>query len=154
MLNSDEIKEFIKIFDQSSLQRLELEQESTKLVLVKGENSAVTSPTSPILQESAVLPVAIEKQIPKQNIESPASDSLFKIVAPIVGTFYSAPEPEAAAFVKVGQKVQEDTIVCVLESMKLFNEVEAGKQGEIVEILVKDGEFVEYGQPLFLVKPE
>jgi acetyl-CoA carboxylase biotin carboxyl carrier protein len=153
MLNSDEIKEFIKIFDQSSLQRLELEQESTKLVLVKGENPAVTSSTSSILQESAVLP-AIEKQIPKQVIESSDSNSFYKIVAPIVGTFYSAPEPEAAAFVKVGQKVQEDTVVCVLESMKLFNEVEAGKQGEIVEVLVKDGEFVEYGKPLFLVKPE
>lgn len=141
MFNSNEIKEFIKLFDQSSLQRLELEQESTKLVLVKGGNTAV-------------LPVTTEKQVSKQVSETPVNDSLYKIVAPIVGTFYSAPEPDAAAFVKVGQKVQEDTVVCVLESMKLFNEVEAGKQGVIVEILVKDGEFVEYGQPLFLVKPE
>ena len=82
------------------------------------------------------------------------AESLNKIVAPLVGTFYSTAEPGADPFVKIGQKVSLDTIVCVLESMKLFSEVEAGTTGEIVEILVKDGEFVEYGQPLFLVRSE
>jgi len=71
-----------------------------------------------------------------------------------VGTFYAASEPGADPFVKPGQKVMANTVVCVLEAMKLFNEIEAGITGEIVEVLCKDGEFVEYGQPLFLVKPE
>lgn len=72
----------------------------------------------------------------------------------MVGTFYQAPNPEAAPYVKVGDKVGEESIVCIVEAMKLFNEIEAEVKGEIVEILVKDGQLVEYGQPLFLVKAE
>ena len=76
------------------------------------------------------------------------------IKSPMVGTFYQAPNPESPVFVKVGDKVGEETIVCIVEAMKLFNEIEAEIKGEIVEVLVKDGQLVEYGQPLFLVKPE
>lgn len=72
----------------------------------------------------------------------------------MVGTFYQAPNPDSPAYVKVGDKVGNETIVCIVEAMKLFNEIEAEVQGEIVEILVKDGDLVEYGQPLFLVKAE
>lgn len=72
----------------------------------------------------------------------------------MVGTFYQAPNPDSPAYVKVGDKVGDETIVCIVEAMKLFNEIEAEVQGEIVEILVKDGDLVEYGQPLFLVKAE
>lgn len=70
----------------------------------------------------------------------------------MVGTFYSSPNPESPAFVKVGDQVSEESIVCIVEAMKLFNEIEAEVTGEIVEILVENGELVEYGQPLFLVK--
>ncbi len=70
----------------------------------------------------------------------------------MVGTFYSSPNPESPAFVKVGDQVGEESIVCIVEAMKLFNEIEAEVTGEIVEILVENGELVEYGQPLFLVK--
>lgn len=72
----------------------------------------------------------------------------------MVGTFYQAPNPESPAYVKVGDKVGEESIVCIVEAMKLFNEIEAEVKGEIVEILVQDGQLVEYGQPLFLVKAE
>lgn len=72
----------------------------------------------------------------------------------MVGTFYQAPSPDQPPYVKVGDKVGEETIVCIVEAMKLFNEIEAEIKGEIVEVLVKDGQLVEYGQPLFLVKPE
>lgn len=70
----------------------------------------------------------------------------------MVGTFYQSPSPDSDVYVKVGSKVQPDTVVCIVEAMKLFNEIEAEVEGEIVEILVKDGQLVEYGQPLFLVK--
>ena len=82
------------------------------------------------------------------------SSSLHKITSPMVGTFYQSPSPDVDAYVKVGSKVSKDSIVCIVEAMKLFNEIEAEVNGEIVEILVKDGQLVEYGQPLFLVKPE
>ena len=75
-----------------------------------------------------------------------------EITAPMVGTFYGAPDPKAEPFVKVGSKVTPNTVVCILEAMKLFSEIEAEVEGEITEILVNDGEFVEFGQPLFKVK--
>ena len=70
----------------------------------------------------------------------------------MVGTFYQSPSPEEAAYVQVGTKVSAEQVVCIVEAMKLFNEIEAEVDGEIAEILVKDGQLVEYGQPLFLVK--
>ncbi len=154
MLNSNEIKEIIQLVDQSSIQRFELEQESTKIVIVKTETKSSSGDAS--LSSPAVLPAAVPNE-PVQRAEKPLADlrgeDLVKIISPIVGTFYAAPEPGADPFVILGQKVAADTVVCVLESMKLFNEVEAGTSGEIVEILAKDGDFVEYGQTLFLVKP-
>lgn len=72
----------------------------------------------------------------------------------MVGTFYAAPNPDSPVFVQVGDKVGDESIVCIVEAMKLFNEIEAEIKGEIVEVLVKDGQLVEYGQPLFLVKAE
>ena len=82
------------------------------------------------------------------------SDNLHRIVSPMVGTFYSSPSPESDPYVKVGDRVGEKTVVCILEAMKLMNELEAEVRGEIVEVLVDSGQLVEYGQPLFLVKPE
>jgi acetyl-CoA carboxylase biotin carboxyl carrier protein len=75
-----------------------------------------------------------------------------KIISPMVGTFYKSSSPESPAYVQVGDKVNGDSVVCIVEAMKLFNEIEAEVTGEIVEILVEDGQLVEYGQPLFLVK--
>jgi acetyl-CoA carboxylase biotin carboxyl carrier protein len=72
----------------------------------------------------------------------------------MVGTFYASPTPDTDAYVKLGSNVTTDSIVCIVEAMKLFNEIEAEINGEIVEILAKNGQLVEYGQPLFLVKPE
>ena len=90
---------------------------------------------------------------PAAPAEAPQpGEHVVEITAPIVGTFYSAPDPKAPPFVKVGSAVTPNTVVCVLEAMKLFTEVEAMVEGEITEVLVKDGEFVEFGQPLFKVK--
>jgi len=80
--------------------------------------------------------------------------NLHKIISPMVGTFYSSPTPDADEYVKAGSKVSKDSIVCIVEAMKLFNEIEAEVNGEVIEVLVKNGQLVEYGQPLFLVKPE
>ena len=90
-------------------------------------------------------------------VEEAAADEaeekeLIEITAPMVGTFYSAAEPGAEPFVKVGSRIDADSVICILEAMKLFTEVEADVSGEIVEILAKDGDLVEFGQPLFSVK--
>ncbi|HEY3423464.1 MAG TPA: acetyl-CoA carboxylase biotin carboxyl carrier protein [Negativicutes bacterium] len=156
MFNIAEIREIIKMIDQSSLQRFELEQEGIKLVIVKNDLLSTTHGaelTETYTEKSAKVPAA-KRDIPGTASAENQMPGLQQIVSPVVGTFYESPEPGAQPFVKVAQKVTANMVVCVVEVMKLFNEVEAGINGEIVEILVKDGQFVEYGQPLFLVKSE
>lgn len=166
-LNIHEIRELIKLIDQSSIQEFKLELEGAKVKLTKSsgkETVVVTQPavSAPVLQAApapaaapvaapAVAPVAAEAP----NVAPAADDAnLHQIVSPMVGTFYSAPEPGKPAYVKAGDKVSANKVVCIVEAMKLFNEIEAEVNGEIVKVLVEDGQLVEYGQPLFLVKPE
>lgn len=107
----------------------------------------------------APAPEAQAKQAPVQD--APAKEeaakeggNFHKITSPMVGTFYASSSPEADPYVTVGSKVTESSVVCIVEAMKLFNEIEAEVKGEIVEVLVENGQLVEYGQPLFLVKAE
>jgi len=157
MLTFDEIREIIKMIDQSSIQHFELNQDGTKIIVGK---YAVSSQNNTPLDSKGIKETisqqstVVIKEESAKMIEEIEGSHLQKILSTTVGTFYSAPEPGADPFVKIGQQVNPGTVVCVLEAMKLFNEVEAGISGEIVEILFKDGEFVEYGAPLFLVKPE
>ncbi|WP_313893816.1 acetyl-CoA carboxylase biotin carboxyl carrier protein [Psychrobacillus sp.] len=159
-----EIREIIKLIDQSSLDEFSYESEGTKIKLKKNHSGSVSSvekrvEAPPLLIEE---PKSVEvKQVPAVAVqaeevvaqsEAVVDSSLHKITSPMVGTFYQSSSPDVAAYVQVGSKVTADSIVCIVEAMKLFNEIEAEVTGEIVEILVKDGQLVEYGQPLFLVK--
>lgn len=155
-----EIREIMKLMDQSTLDEFVFESEGTKLKLKKQNGTVqapvqvvaaqVEQPTTPVqAKEAPTAPVKSEEQVSSK----PEPDaSLHIITSPMVGTFYEAASPEADVYVKVGDKVSKDTIVCIVEAMKLFNEIEAEIEGEVVEILVKDGQLVEYGQPLFSVK--
>lgn len=173
MLKVQEIRELIKLVDQSSIDEFVYEHEGSKISMKKSAVEAVAA-VKPVVQAvqaqpvsaapAAVAPVAPAAPAPKQEIaavetkveESNQVDTsdLHKITSPMVGTFYASPSPDADAYVKVGSKVSKDSIVCIVEAMKLFNEIEAEVNGEIVEVLAKDGQLVEYGQPLFLVKAE
>ena len=138
MLNLAEIQALIKTLDNSSIEKFEYECDEYYLSLKKGSTVAVKkAQAEPVVEEEVA--DADEKE-------------LIEITAPMVGTFYSATEPGAEPFVKVGSKIDADSIICILEAMKLFTEVEADVTGEIVQILAKDGDLVEYGQPLFSVK--
>ncbi|MGE7928225.1 acetyl-CoA carboxylase biotin carboxyl carrier protein [Lysinibacillus xylanilyticus] len=162
MFKIQEIREIIKLVDSSSIDEFVYEVDGAKVKLKK--NGVVTETVAP--KKEVVAPVveqpapAAAPVAPAKAEEAPAAaptsndSSLHKIVSPMVGTFYQSPNPDSPAYVKVGDKVGNETIVCIVEAMKLFNEIEAEVQGEIVEVLVKDGELVEYGQPLFLVKAE
>ena len=162
-----EIREIIKLVDQSSIEEFVFESEGSKIEIKK--NSGVTysaAPQTTPVQEPvqaapvqavpspAVEPAVQEVPVPEAPKPAAANENLHKIVSPMVGTFYQSPSPDADAYVKAGSKVSTDTVVCIVEAMKLFNEIEAEVDGEIVEVLVKDGQLVEYGQPLFLVKPQ
>lgn len=157
-----EIREIIKLMDQSTLDEFVFEAEGTKLKLKKHNGATVPTVHTPVEQPSAV--VEAPKAAPKVEVAAPAptetqeatpaeATSSYKTInSPMVGTFYSASSPEADAYVKVGDRVSADTVVCIVEAMKLFNEIEAELEGEIAEIHVKDGQLVEYGQPLFSIK--
>ncbi|MBP3039758.1 acetyl-CoA carboxylase biotin carboxyl carrier protein [Bacillaceae bacterium Marseille-Q3522] len=152
MLKVEEIRELIKLVDQSNITEFDYEYEGFKIKMKK--ETVLQQHGAPVIaEEPAVVPpreTVQEKQPVKK--EERADPSLYKIVSPMVGTFYQSSSPEADAYVEVGSRVEKETVVCIIEAMKLFNEIEAEVNGEIVEILVKDGQLVEYGQPLFLVK--
>ena len=166
MLKVQEIRELIKLVDQSSLDEFVYEHEGNKIKMKKnlGERMVVTQPTKSTAVIESVQPQALNSASANQPIvlqapnatpvSEPTQENLHKITSPMVGTFYQSPSPDIDIYVKVGSKVSKDSIVCIVEAMKLFNEIEAEVNGEILEILVKDGQLVEYGQPLFLVKPE
>ncbi|MFD6443133.1 acetyl-CoA carboxylase biotin carboxyl carrier protein [Peribacillus sp. NPDC060186] len=161
-----EIREIIKLVDHSNISEFVYENEGTKIKLKKPEAESVGQPAAapeavqakaavevkPAAAPAPAAPKAVET--PKPTAAVTEQENLQKITSPMVGTFYQAPSPDAAAYVKAGDKVTTDSIVCIVEAMKLFNEIEAEVSGEIVEVLVKEGQLVEYGQPLFLVKPE
>lgn len=165
MLKVQEIREIIKLIDQSDIQEFVYEFEGSKIKMKKGSNITQVIQSNPVLVEQPIqVPLApvpsnavnqgtmAPTQESVQNVESSDTSHLHKITSPMVGTFYKSSSPDSGAYVKVGSDVQAETIVCIVEAMKLFNEIEAEVEGEIVEILVQDGQLVEYGQPLFLVK--
>ncbi|MFC4617951.1 acetyl-CoA carboxylase biotin carboxyl carrier protein [Camelliibacillus cellulosilyticus] len=165
MLKVQEIRELIKLIDESSIHEFKYEYEGSKIVMKKKDEKETVIQTVPALPTQAVTeaprPAApapeskAEASADPVNPQDSATDNnLHKIEAPMVGTFYSSPNPDSDEFVKVGSKVDKNTVVCIVEAMKLFNEIEADVKGEIVEVLVENGQLVEYGQPLFLVKTE
>ncbi|CAM3740806.1 acetyl-CoA carboxylase biotin carboxyl carrier protein [Cytobacillus oceanisediminis] len=165
MLKVQEIRELIKLVDQSNIDEFVYEYEGSKIKMKKkGNEAAVVQQVQPAAAPAPqpVQPAAVKVEAPIAEApaqepvqQAPSADAnLHKIVSPMVGTFYQSSSPDADAYVKAGSIVTKDSIVCIVEAMKLFNEIEAEVNGEIVEVLVKDGQLVEYGQPLFLVKPE
>ncbi len=166
MFKIQEIREIIKLVDASSIDEFIYEEDGAKVKLKK--NNTVTEVVAskkeiavaePVVQQAPAAPTPVVETATAAAPVAPATPvsddaSLHKITSPMVGTFYQAPNPESPSYVKVGDKVGEESIVCIVEAMKLFNEIEAEIKGEIVEVLVKDGQLVEYGQPLFLVKGE
>ncbi|ELN1807176.1 acetyl-CoA carboxylase biotin carboxyl carrier protein [Staphylococcus pseudintermedius] len=155
-MNFKEIKELINILDNSNLTEISIEDKGTTINLKKEkEKEIVTQQISAPQQMVAPTVTAEPVQVNAASVDIPTTEadaSLKTITAPMVGTFYKSPSPEESAYVQIGDQVTPDTTVCILEAMKLFNEIQAELAGEIVEILVEDGQMVEYGQALFKVK--
>lgn len=137
MLSLTEIKDLIKTVEESNLAKFELKCDEYQVKLEKAATKTEVYTTEKIA--APIVPLVEGKE-------------LIEITSPMVGTFYAASEPGAEPFVKVGSAVKPESVICILEAMKLFTEVEAEVTGEIVEILVKDGDLVEFGTPLFTVK--
>lgn len=162
MFKVQEIREIIKLVDASSIDEFVYEADGAKVKLKKkngvtevvAPKKAVEAAPAPVAAAPAAAPAPAPKVEAAPAAPAAETAELHKITSPMVGTFYQAPNPESPAYVKVGDKVGDESIVCIVEAMKLFNEIEAEIKGEIVEVLVQDGQLVEYGQPLFLVKAE
>ncbi len=142
-MNLEHIKVLIDMVDRSEITEFNYEDKEMKVVLKK-EKERVVAPVKQSTQEQI--------QVKEITTTEEHNEDTITINAPMVGTFYKSPSPEADPYVKVGDKVTNNSIVCILEAMKLFNEIQAEVSGEIIEILAEDGQLVEYGQPLFKVK--
>ncbi|HZW67325.1 MAG TPA: acetyl-CoA carboxylase biotin carboxyl carrier protein [Pseudogracilibacillus sp.] len=167
MFKVQEIRELIRLIDNSSISEFSYENDGATLSIKKqleGVQQVVADQTTIQAAPAPVAPVAPAKEettevkeVAKQEavveeVEAEEDEDLVEIVSPMVGTFYRKPSPESDTYVEIGDSISEDSVVCIVEAMKLFNEIEAETTGEIVKILVEDGELVEYGQPLFKVK--
>lgn len=161
MFKLQEVRELIELIDSSNIDEFEYKKDGATIKMKKRGNEVVSVQAAQVvkqpLQIETVVPETMvapaQAEAPKQGEKQVEQDEkLHKITSPMVGTFYATSSPDAPAYVSVGDRVSEGTIVCIVEAMKLFNEIEAEVNGEIVEILVNNGQLVEYGQPLFLVK--
>lgn len=155
----------IKLIDRSSVEEFEIENEETRVYIRKpGPDQEVTGQTVQIHPQMVPIPqsqgapttqsdggIAGERLTPKEDANE-TDPTIHTITSPMVGTFYAAPSPDADPYVKSGDNVNESTVVCIVEAMKLMNEIEAEVKGVIVDILVENGQLVEFGQPLFSVK--
>ena len=154
-----DIQNLIKFVAKSGASEVKLEMEDVKITIKTGSEKTETT----IVQHA--VPVNLP-QMPATSVTSPMAQTpaaetnetnensnYIEITSPIIGTFYRKPSPDKPVFVEVGDVISNDTVVCMVEAMKLFNEIEAEVSGKIIKILVTDGTPIEYGQPLFLIDP-
>jgi acetyl-CoA carboxylase biotin carboxyl carrier protein len=161
-MNIKEIKELVKMLDGTDINELTFESEGNRVVIKKGTNnfphmySQVNPMTTLPLPTNLVLPnqmapVSSGPAVNEEKNEGLGPNQVL-IVAPMVGTFYRSPSPDSDPYVQAGQMVENGQVVCIIEAMKLMNEIESECRGRIVEVLVENAHPVEYGQPLFVVE--
>lgn len=158
-----QIQELIKLVNDSNIGELTIEQKEFRLTIKQKEEQITqmvaghlqapfyAQPMAPQQQLSAPTPSAPAAEKPKQESTTPSNTITIK--SPMIGTFYRRPSPDKSNFVETGDEVSPGKVVCIIEAMKLFNEIESEVKGKIVKILVDDASPVEYDQPLFLVEP-
>lgn len=155
-----QIQELIRIINRSNIGELTIEEKGFKVTIKQKQDNiqqvVAAAPqmiaAAPVAALPAAAPVAAAAEKAKPAAETTASN-LITIKSPMIGTFYRKPSPDKPLFVEVGDEVTPGKVVCIIEAMKLFNEIESEVKGKIVKILVEDSTPVEYDQPLFLVEP-
>lgn len=152
-MNLQEIKKLISVFEESKiLSELEVEESGFKVRLKKAAHEMEVIHTPPSPHPSAAKSIHITTGKTEEAHEE-GMEGLIKFESPIVGTFYSSPGPNQPAFVKEGGIVQKGQVLCIIEAMKIMNEIEVDIKGRIIKILVEDGSPVEFEQPLFIIEP-
>jgi acetyl-CoA carboxylase biotin carboxyl carrier protein len=151
-LELKDIKAIIDLMKKNDLAVFKLEKEGMKIELEAHRHPVPLVATQPVVQSA---PAAAQVATPSSTPASPPVEPKAKykeVVSPMVGTFYRAPSPDSAPYVQVGQDITADTVVCIIEAMKVMNEIKAEIQGVIAEVLAENGTPVQFGQPLFRVK--
>jgi len=151
MIDTRKLKELVRLMVENDLSELDLRDTEETVTIKRGSQHA-----APVVHAAPSAAPAAAPAAAAPAEAAPAGggdDGLLKIESPMVGTFYSRPNPDSDAFASVGTAVGPDSVVCLVEAMKVFNEIKAEVSGTIEKVLVKDGDAVEFGQPLYLVKP-
>ncbi len=150
-MNIKELQEMINLMNENGLSELEVEKQGLKIRLKKGFGDSIESiveritPTAPSLKAGHMAPF-------EQAGAPPAGKKAVEVKSPMVGTFYKAPAPDAPPFVKVGDNIEVGQVVCIIEAMKLMNEIKSEVKGKVAAVLVENADPVEFGQTLFLVE--
>jgi len=147
-----ELRALLKLLEASDIEELEIERQGQRVRIRRRGGNAVPVAAAPHAVSAPALPTL--QAAPAAAPPPPArAENLVTIESPMVGTFYRAPAPGAEPYVKEGQVVEKGSVLCIIEAMKLMNEIEAEVKGRVVSVLVENAQPVEYGQPLFLVEP-
>ena len=165
----DDIQQLLDLLASKEITEFEMEQQGVKIRVRRGnsvnyagsvDGNAVTVGPAPVISNPApsalaagAVPAQVSSPSPAAEVAAESTEGLFVMKSPIVGTFYSSPSPNAPSFVKVGDTVQVGQVVCIIEAMKLMNELEAEEAGKIARVYVENGQPVEYGQSLFAIEP-
>lgn len=159
-----QIQDLIKMINKSNIGELTIEEKDFKITIKQKKEEKLAYAQAPMVPQApvyaapaaipqATAPASIPAEAPKPAEAATKTDNLVAIKSPMIGTFYRRPSPDKPLFVEVGDDVNPGKVVCIIEAMKLFNEIESEVSGKIVKILVEDASPVEYDQPLFLVEP-
>jgi len=155
------LQKIIKMLDQSNIAEIEIEEEGTKLKLSKPK-SKVLATSSQLVQHTQNIneqPLqniqsTLEKPKSEEKLKDELGENVYEVRSPMVGTFYKSPSPDAEAYVKPGDSVKAGTVICIIEAMKLMNEIECEVSGKVIKLLVDNGTAVEYDQPLMLIEKD
>lgn len=153
--DTSRIEKILEIMKANDLVEIEIKQGDDRIVLKRAQPQNTTTAVPTIIHSP--VPIAAGGTVAAApTVQQAASSQMAAeiIKAPLVGTFYAAPSPDSAPFVEVGSKIEPQTVVCIIEAMKVMNEIKTELGGTIIEVLVKNGQAVEFGQPLFKLKPE
>ncbi|RMH63878.1 MAG: acetyl-CoA carboxylase biotin carboxyl carrier protein [Calditrichaeota bacterium] len=155
-----EIRQLIKIVETSNINEFEIEEKDKRIKITKQSEGTVTVAQAPVMAApapaAAPVPAATPAPAPAESAPAakPKSDKLVEVRSPMVGTFYRAPAPDADPYTEVGKSVKSGDVLCIVEAMKLMNEIESEVSGKVVDILVENAQPVEYNQVLFVIEKE
>ena len=153
-MDTKEIQKLLEFISKTDLNEVKIETSDLKIQVRRGLLEAPRAIAAPVVYAEAAAPVATAPKAPESKTEVEAVASrLIEIKSPMIGTFYRSSSPDKPSLVEVGDDISSGKVICILEAMKLFNEIEAEISGKIVKVLVEDATPVEYDQPLFLVEP-